>query len=355
MMENPKKIRTRSAGARNRRALRVLLCAALASAGAPAAERPSAPRSPGAVEVRDFRGRTVRLKTPARRVACLIESALSGLYMMGADDRVVGVPSAVYAGAAAPHYRALDPRIRNRTLPAPGNWDFINIESVLGLGPDLAVVWADQSESIASLEAQGIPVYAVKLHRFADVSREMRDLGLLTGRAAAADSLVRGVEADLAAFSAGLSRRAQRPPSVYFMWAQGPLETSGQNSTVNELLRLAGAVNAVPLPDEHAVVNLEFVLSWNPEVIVLWPNASLDPEDVRALPAWRGLSASVSGRVHELPDPFFCDFWTLKYAFAVKTVAKWCHPEALRGFDLEEEKRRMAVRLYGPRGKALVP
>ena len=46
-------------------------------------------------------------------------------------------------------------------------------------------------------------------------------------------------------------------PRVYFMWSQGPLETSGRNSTVQELLELAGGTNvAAGSQLEHLVVNL---------------------------------------------------------------------------------------------------
>ncbi len=49
-----------------------------------------------ATEVHDFRGRATNLPKPAQRVVCLIESALSGLYMLGAQDKVVAVSTNVY-------------------------------------------------------------------------------------------------------------------------------------------------------------------------------------------------------------------------------------------------------------------
>ena len=139
-------------------------------------------------------------------------------------------------------------------------------------------------------------------------------------------------------------------PRVYFMWDQGPLETAGRNSTVQELIDLAGGTNVAADSElEHLVVNLENVLVWNPELIVMWCNDRLDVEDIGELSGWRSLSAVRNGRVRELPDPFSCDFWTLKYIFTVDLVARWCHPDRFSAKDLEELRANLLNKLYGGR------
>jgi iron complex transport system substrate-binding protein len=69
---------------------------------------------------------------------------------------------------------------------------------------------------------------------------------------------------------------------------------------------------------------------------------------------WRSVSAVRRKRVHELPSAFFCDFWTLKFQYAVKMVAKWSHPHAFEGISLERERRQMLEALYGTRGLGLL-
>ncbi len=121
------------------------------------------------------------------------------------------------------------------------------------------------------------------------------------------------------------------------MWAQGDLETSGRPSTVDELITLAGAVNVcASIEQEHLVVNMEKVLKWDPQVIVMWYNARKDPADILHNPMWQSISAVRQQRVYEFPDIFSCDLWTLKYQYAVKMVAKWCYPELFRDLDLKE-------------------
>ena len=124
----------------------------------------------------DFRGKTIQVKKPVNRIVCLIESALSGLYMLGAGEKVVGISTNIYSGNVFPYYGELDERIRTRKLPAPGNWDFVNIESVISLKPDLVIIWAHQTESIKALEERGIPVFGVFMEKKEDVYAEISHL-----------------------------------------------------------------------------------------------------------------------------------------------------------------------------------
>ncbi len=301
------------------------------------------------VAVTDFRGREIRLAKPAERIVCLLESALSGLYMLGAQDRVVGISRNVYEGQVFARYAALDPRIRDRRLPAPGNWDFVSIEAVAALRPDLVVIWSQQTESIAALEALGIPAYGVFIASKEDVYRELADLGRLTGTEARARERVAWAKAELAALDARLGRLGETErPGTYFLWAQEDLATSCRGSTVDDLIRLAGGRNVCEEAAEHRVVSRERLLAWNPEVVVLWVNDRKDPAHLLADPQWRRVSAARTGRVHELPEVFLTDLWTLKFVHAVKLLAVWLHPERFAGLDLDAEARRMLDALYGP-------
>ncbi len=311
----------------------------------------SAPILAEGVAVTDFRGHRIELDRPAERIVCLLESALSGLYMLGAEDRLVGISTNIYQESVFPYYAAMDERIRERTLPTPGNWDFVNIESMVALRPDLVIVWSGQEESIAALEEKAIPVFGVSIECFADIHREITALGELTSTQERATELLAIAQEQLEVVQrkTALGQGAAKP-SVYFMWDQGPLETSGRQSTVQELIELAGGTNAAADSElEHLVVNLENVLVWNPELIVMWCNDRLDAEELGELSGWRTLSAVRNGRVHELPDPFSCDFWTLKYIFTVDLVARWCHPDRFSAKDLEALRADLLNKLYGGR------
>jgi iron complex transport system substrate-binding protein len=309
----------------------------------------SAMGASGPLTVTDFRGKRLTFQKPVDRIVCLIESALSGLYMLGGEGKVVGVSTNIYQGSVFPYYAAMDKRVRDRRLPTPGNWDFVNIETIVALKPDLVIIWSSQTESIAAIEERGIPVYGVFLRRKEDVYKEMTDLGLLTGTLKRAEELIDYIKNEVMRFQ----DRVRLIPEVkrqrmYYMWAQGNLETSCGGSTVNDLIELSGARNVCAgIPSEHLVVSMEKIIGWDPDIIVMWYNEKKNTADVIGDPQWRTIKAVRAGRVYELPEVFLCDLWTLKFHYVIKMVAKWAYPELFKDIDLEKERSEMLMRLYG--------
>jgi iron complex transport system substrate-binding protein len=301
--------------------------------------------------VTDFRGKQVVLNAPASRIICLIESGLSGLFMLHVESNVIGVSSAIYNESAAAQYAALDERIKNKKLPAPGNWDFVSIENIVALQPDLVIIWASQTEAIQTIEEHGIPVYGVFLKSFNDVYKEIKDFGTLTGKSQRADSLINYTKSEILIISQ--KSKIINRKSVYFMWPQGLLETAGTTSTVNELIELAGAKNSCTLQQEHIVINKEMLLDWNPDVMVLWNNPSKNTDNLVILSELKQIKAIQNKQVYELPSVFMCDLWTLKFPYAVKMLAKWCYPATFANLNLDEEKKKMLIELYGKRGVEL--
>ena len=301
------------------------------------------------ISVTDFRGKAVEVKMPVKRIVCLIESALSGLYMLGVENKVVGISTNVYTGNVFPYYAGLDERIRTRGLPTPGNWDFVNIESVISLKPDIVIVWAHQTESIRALEERGVPVFGVFIEKKEDVYTEITALGKLTGREKRAEELIQYTMREIDRIEKQVKVIPDsRRPSVYYMWPQGNLETSCGGSTVNDLITLAGGRNVCShISREHMVVNMENLLSWNPDIVMMWYNQKKDPSDTLNDPQWQTIKAVKEGKVYEFLDVFHSDLWTLKFQYAVKMAAKWFHPGVFRTMDLEQEKKKMWHALYG--------
>jgi iron complex transport system substrate-binding protein len=282
-----------------------------------------------------------------------MESALSGMYMLQAENQIIGISSGVYNESTFAQYADLDARIKNKTLPAPGNWDFVNIESIVALQPDLVIMWASQTESIESIEKHGIPVYGVLLKSVNDVYKEIQDFGIITGKSQRADSLIRYTQNDINQLLSTINIAGNEKKNIYFMWPQGLLETAGITSTVNEIIELAGAKNSCRTSQEHVVINKERLLDWNPDVIVMWYNPLKSPDDIIKLSELQYINAIKYRQVYELQSVFLCDLWTLKFPYAVKLLAKWCYPASTEGLNMDTENHKMLVKLYGEKGEKL--
>lgn len=291
----------------------------------------------------DFRGKVLSFDKPVRRVVSLLESATSGLFMLHAEQTLVGISSNIYGHSLYPYYSLLDERIKNRSIPAPGNWDFVSLESVVGLRPDLVIIWSSQSESIEALESHDIPVYAIMLNGVDDIYKEIQDFGTLLDRRPRADSIIGYTKDQIAS----ISRSSGIPLSVYFMWSSGIFETAGLRSTVNNFLEASGCRNACQSEQEHVSVNAEILINWNPGIILLWNNDALDPSDVMRQSTLRTLDAVGSGKVYELPGVFECDLWTLKYQYAVQFLNHAAYGKSFDAESIRMKRDSMMTFLYG--------
>ena len=294
--------------------------------------------------VTDFRNKKIEFSKPVERVVCLIESGLSGLYMLKVEDKIVGIPSDVYLTKVNKFYSKLDKRIETKQLATPGNWDFVNIEQVVALKPDLVIIWASQNEIISNLENFKIPVYAVMINSFDDVYKEMSDFGKIFNSTERADSLIHFTKNNLNEISKNNTQKNKK--RVYFMWSQGINETSGKNSTVNELLTFAGTQNVCEMEQEHISVNIEKIIEWQPEMIVMWNNEKLNSIDIINNSQLKDIQAIKTKNVYELPNVFNCDFWTLKMQYPIKLISNWANENTVN-FDEKTELNNLYKTLYG--------
>lgn len=278
-------------------------------------------KAPKGDKIIDFRGKEIYVNTPAKRIVCLLESGLSGIYMLQKQESVIGIPSNVYQQKDVyDYYQKLDERIAEKTLVSPGNWDFVNIEQIVGLKPDLVIIWASQTDAIEMLENFGIPVYAVMITSIDDIYKEIRDFGVMLGAENRADELIKHSQKQIKINNDNLEKK-----KVYFMWAQNITETAGKRSMVEELLNSAGVKNACEMEAEHLSVSIEKIYDWNPDIIVMWYNEQLDPKDIIENPLLKDLKSVKNKQVYELPNPFQCDFWTLKMEFPIKLINHWAY------------------------------
>ncbi|SFM72357.1 ABC transporter substrate-binding protein [Thermodesulforhabdus norvegica] len=299
--------------------------------------------------VKDFRGKSIELKAKPQRIVCLLESALSALFMLQQQDRIIGIANNVYAEPTFRFYRQLDKRIRDRLLPAPGNWEAVSIEHIVALMPDLVIIWSSQTDVIRALETRGIPVYAVFLSRENDIYDEILDFGTLSGSRNRSEELVAFVKKEKERLTriTGTVPEKDRP-RVFFMWAQGITETSCGGSTVSDVIRMAGGRNICEhIFREHATLQIEELIQQNPDVIVMWYNEKLNPEDLTADPRLAPIDAIKKGRVYELPDIFTNDLWTLKFIIAANRIARWLYPGLFPNESAKSYERRVLRFLYG--------
>lgn len=286
--------------------------------GAPAADvaadRALAPAD--TLEVEDDLGRTVRLPGPPDRIVSLVPPITEVLYALGAGPRVVGrTRFGTHPPAAA-------------EVPSVGDGMRPSLEMVMDRRPDAVVLYAGSANrsTVDRLESLGVPTVALRHDTFADLYRNIRRLGRLTGREDAARELADDIRCRLDAVA---SRTAEAPPRrVYYeVWSEPPI-TVGAGSYLDSLLTLAGGRNVFgDLEAPSPQVSLESVVSRDPQIVIAPRRAGEDaPTPPSHRPGWDALDAVREGRVRQVDGDLIHRLGP-RIAEGALHLARTVHPE----------------------------
>ena len=232
---------------------------------------------------------------PPSRIVCLTEETVETLYLLGEQDRIVGISGYVVRPPRARHEK---PRVSAFTSA--------HIPKILALEPDLVFTFSDlQAEIAAELIRAGVAVHAFNQRDIAGILAMIRTVGALVGAAGKADALAQGYEAKLAETRAA-TRGAARP-RVYFEEWNDPL-ISGIG-WVSELIEAAGgedvfAALGAQKSAKDRIVQPEAVVAAAPDLILAsWCGKKVRMEEIRGRPGWAAVPAVRNGRIVEVKSP----------------------------------------------------
>jgi iron complex transport system substrate-binding protein len=229
---------------------------------------------------------------PPRRIVCLTEETVETLYLLGEQDRIVGVSG----------YAVRPPQVR-REKPRVAAFISADIPKILALEPDLVLTFSDlQADIVAALVRAGVAIHAFNQRDVAGILAMIRTVGALVGAAERAEQLATGYERRLA--SIALAQRPLAKPKVYFEEWDDPL-ISGIG-WVSELIEIAGGEDVLPkLRFQQAakdrIISPDAVLAAAPDVILAsWCGKKVVPDRIRKRPGWNQIPAVRNDRIVEI-------------------------------------------------------
>jgi iron complex transport system substrate-binding protein len=246
--------------------------------------QPSAERRPQAVAFQqdDF-GDTIVAALPPQRIVSLSPVTTELLFALGAGARVVGRTHWDLSPAAA------------AAVTDVGNGMQPNVEAVLGVHPDLVVLYASASNRAAAVQLRraGVNTLAIRDDHISDFRRTVAMLARATGDTLAGLTIADSVERSLAAVR-GRPRPAKAPTVFWHMW-DSPIVTIGAGSYLDELVTIAGAKNVFgDLAEPSPQVTLEEIVRRNPDFILVGPASA---KALRDNALWRAVPAVRDGRL----------------------------------------------------------
>lgn len=299
----------------------------------------------GTISVTDIQGNKINIAKPAKRVVCLFDPSVDVIYMLQAQNKLVGIPIETYFDKELyDYYKHIDPRILNKELATPGSNELANLESIIQLSPDLVIAQQLPESIISTLQQMNIPIYVAAASRYQDIVKEMKDISLLIGKKERGEQLISYLENKIK----DLEKVNQQPnephkKSVYFTWANGKIFcTTGRNSMMNDCLDLAGVVNACPTAIDKPNINPETLIEWNPDMIVMWndsPNLFYEKKELS------GIKAIRQKDIYNLTPMFFYNPHTFKSLCVAVAIRNWAYKAKDSGN--KEEIRDILLELYG--------
>lgn len=274
------------------------------------------------VTVRDDIGRTVTITSPPQRIVCITPSTTEIVYALGLGDKVVGVdkysdypPEAVYKQV-----------ISNIYTPDP--------EEIAGLNPDLVLLysfWGPGDPNVDAIESRlGVKVVALRPTNLSGIISDILLVGKVTGKIEEAEKLASQL-GQMISHVADKVGNVTNKPTVYIEYWYPPPWTFGPNTWGDELIKVAGGINAFgDAATDYVMTTDEEVIARNPDVIISLYGAQhlhfATLEEMRRRGGWSNIKAVQNGKVYLLDENLIVRPGP-RIVLGLEAVARFLHPE----------------------------
>jgi iron complex transport system substrate-binding protein len=233
---------------------------------------------------------------PPARIVCLTEETVETLYLLGEQERIVGISG----------YCVRPPEAR-RDKPRVSAFTSADIPKIVDLKPDLVLTFSDlQADIVAALVRHGIAVHAFNQRSLGEIFDMIRMLGAMVGAAERAEALADRLAEGLAAVRERAARLPRRPLVYFEEWDEPMISGIGW---VSELIAAAGGTDvfadrAGEKSARDRVVTTPEIIARSPDLIIgSWCGKKFRAEKVAARPDFDRLPAVRNNAVHEIKSP----------------------------------------------------
>jgi iron complex transport system substrate-binding protein len=250
--------------------------------------------------LQDMALREFTLEKPVERIVSGYYISTSVIMALNVADKLVGIE----AGASSrPLYTLAGPVLLS--LPDVGTARDFNIEACLALEPDLVILPIRLLETADILTDMGVAVMIVNPESAADINQMIMLIGIATETKDRGELLVNFLNEENRSIEQLVAEITDKP-TVFVSGNSSYLSTAGSEMFQASLIELAGGINAASeiSGDSRQEISYELLLSMNPDVFIIPPEAAFDITEVTENPQLAELNAVRNGRVYQMPDAF---------------------------------------------------
>ena len=229
-----------------------------------------------------------------QRIVCLTEEPTEWLYMLGEEQRIVGISG----------YTVRPPRAR---LEKPKVSAFLSakIDKIVELQPNCVIGFSDLQADIASeLIRKGIQVTIFNQRSVAEIFSMMYQLAAMVGQADKGLTLIQTMQKRLLDIETVASTLKRRPRVFFEEWYDPHISAI---AWVSELMGIAGGDDCFPelakepMGKGRIIADGSQIIQRNPDIIFgSWCGRRFRPAHVRARPGWQDFNAVKNDQLFEI-------------------------------------------------------
>jgi iron complex transport system substrate-binding protein len=231
-----------------------------------------------------------------RRIVCLTDETAETLYLLGEQDRIVGVSG----------FSTRPPEVRGK--PRVSAFSTAKFDSILDLKPDLVLTFSDvQAEITRELVLRGVTVLNFNQRSIAGILDMIAALSRLVGRQSEGVALVAGFVRGMDEIALGAKSFPRRPRVFFEEWNDPLISGIGW---VEELMEIAGGDPIFPElrgcgKSKDRVVDPAEVAARNPDVIIAsWCGRKVNKQRIVARDGWADICAVRNGHIYEIKGTY---------------------------------------------------
>ena len=229
-----------------------------------------------------------------QRIVCLTEETTEWLYLLGQDDRIVGISG-----------YTVRPRRAREEKPKVSAFLNAKIDRILALRPDCVFGFSDlQADIAAELIRKGVQVTVFNQRSVEEIFSMLYQVAAMVGQAERGLALMAAMRDRLHAIGDAAKALPRRPKVFFEEWDEPHISAI---RWVSELVGIAGGddcfpeLAAQPMGKDRIIADGADIARRNPDIIVgSWCGKKFRPEKVAARPGWEAVSAVKNGQLFEI-------------------------------------------------------
>ncbi len=254
------------------------------------------------------------LENYPKRVVSLAPSMTEEIYLLGAEDNLVGNTTYCVTPPAAQYKEKV------------GAITKIDLERIVGLKPDLVLATSlTNPKMIQKLKSLGIEVKLFPAAKnFTSLCEQFLELGKVINKEVKAKEIIAMAEEKVSAIKARTT--ALSKPKVFIEIGAKPLFTANRDFFLNDFVKLAGGVN-IAEGSKIGTYSREEVLRQNADVILVVTMGLAGEKEKESWQKFRTLNAVKRGRIHVIDSRKICSPTPVTFVETLEEITVLLHPE----------------------------